>query len=437
MTPPTLSTGGDFPPESTSTDSAPPPPALHPFIRFLRDFIDYGNPIYLASAASMLLGCLLLTNDLSFTRVSVAQVLSLLATLAAYQVCLFVAGAALVLRRGVLRDGTMLFVIDAIFLCDVTFAVSNLVTASPLTGLGVGLILAGSGGARVVWLCSKLGAAMPVRRAVGLTSLLALVPVIPFGLKLLDRHGMAGPLAFYGLWWVVVLVAIALITFDRASAAMRDTRVKKLAHHLQLTYALLAWVSVAAHVGMLHWVYDRAFTAPMATPLLLLGAVAVEKMRLMRRFGTADARTMQIALLCAALVTGLSRDHTALRFDLVVPGLVDAISIGNTSLTFAAVYVVAALVLFRRVAVYVLGVGAIGAGWALFGPSWQSMVDFASSVVRTTRQTVVDAMPKTRFGWGVIAVAGSFGLLLLGLWQSFRKPAELEMARSALPADEH
>jgi hypothetical protein len=429
MTPPTLPAGGDFPPEFIPTETAPPAaPIAHPLVRFLRSFIAYGNPIYLASAASMLLGCLLLTNDLSYTRVSIAQGLSLLAMLAAYQVCLFLAGAALVIRRGVLRDGAMLLVLDAIFLCDVTFAVSNLVTASPFTGLGVGLILAGSGGARVVWLCSKLGAPMPVRRALGLTSLLSLVPLIPFALKQLDRFDFVGPLAFYGLWWLVALIATALITIDRASRASRDTRVKRLAHHLQLTYALLAWVSVAAHVGMLHWVYDRAFTAPMATPLLLLAAVAVEKLRLLRRFGIVDARAIQVVLLGAAAFTGISHDHAALQFDLVVPGLVDAISVGNAKLTFVAVYVAAALVLMRPIAAYVLGVGAIGAGWSLFGPSWQSIVDFASSIVRTTRQTVVDTMPKTRFGWGVIAVVGSFGLLLLGLWQSFRKPAEAEVA---------
>ncbi|MFT3786388.1 MAG: hypothetical protein QM770_09500 [Tepidisphaeraceae bacterium] len=385
------------------------------------------NPIYLLSAACMLLGCLLLTNDLSFHRVSVKQGLTLLATLASYQLALFAAGAFLALKRGVLRDATMLLVLDAIFLSDITFALSNLVTAEPATGLAIGLSLAGAGLARVAWVCDRLGYRMSLHRAVLLGAMLLLLPALPWFLKHADgTGGQLTPMLMYVVWWALGMLAIGTMTVDAIVAPTTSeptTRLARRARQLQPMYLMMAWLSLVAHLGMLHWVYNVRYETPMASPMLLVGAVVAWRIHGLKWIRTFDAVRAEIALIAASVFVS-SRDPMSLKLAVTIGG--STLTVSSWLITLVAAYIALTLILFPRHALWFGLAGAASAAWYLFGPTARQIGDFFTMLFRWSDRTARNLTPTTAFAWGVITVVVSFVLLAVGLIVSLSKSPDTE-----------
>src|SRR5689334_9951335 len=84
-------------------------------------FLVRHNPFYLLSAVCMLAGCLALTNSLSWTSIGMGRLLALVVTLNFYEALLLGLGLYLLARRGVVRDGLVLLVLEALFLVDAAF----------------------------------------------------------------------------------------------------------------------------------------------------------------------------------------------------------------------------------------------------------------------------------------------------------------------------
>src|SRR2546423_1292285 len=83
-------------------------------------FVD-NTPCYLLSAACMLGGCLALTNSLSWNPIRLQRLLMLMMALNLYEFLLVALGLYLIVVRRLRRDGTILLVLEAFFLVDVTF----------------------------------------------------------------------------------------------------------------------------------------------------------------------------------------------------------------------------------------------------------------------------------------------------------------------------
>ena len=90
------------------------------------------NPIYLASAASMLAGCYLLSGAGS-REGGLAHVLSVVGWLTAYEL-LLVGLAGFLGRRGLARDSRTLLLLAAIFVADATHLSSERSRAAAAPG---------------------------------------------------------------------------------------------------------------------------------------------------------------------------------------------------------------------------------------------------------------------------------------------------------------
>jgi hypothetical protein len=390
--------------------------------KVLLEFLSYGNPIYLLSAAFMLLGCLLLTNDLSFTRVSLAQVSSLLGTIFLYQLCLFASGALLLLKRGVVRDGSILLTLDAIFLCDITFALSNYITTSPSAGLGLGLLLAGLGVGRVAWISSRLGLPVDLSRLFGVAMLLVLIPLVPAVLKWTGPRGNPSPMIFYSLWWLVSFAGAWLLLTVSSNGKSQD-RLHRFASRLQLSTLWIAWMSLAAHLGALHWVYDVRFSAPMVSPVLLVIAVLAWRMNRSHILHWSEARMVQTLSIVAALVAS-GRPAGQLTSHLTLMG--QSMSITPMMLAVVAAFLIFVFLIVQRHQLSLLCLGAMVGLWKVAGPTAEQVQAFVRNTVEQIWTALRNATPDTAAGWGVWSVVIAFGLLAVGLIFSFRKPSETE-----------
>src|SRR3989442_15881154 len=93
----------------------------HPPRSALLRLLQEHNPFYLLSAACMLAGCLALTNSLSWNPIATRRLLTLIVTLNVYEGALIGLALFLITRRGLVRDGKILLILEAFFLVDTTF----------------------------------------------------------------------------------------------------------------------------------------------------------------------------------------------------------------------------------------------------------------------------------------------------------------------------
>src|SRR5690606_28481768 len=137
----------------------PTPTGRPGIVRFI---IDH-NPFYLLSAVSMLAGCLMLTNSTSWSPsdVSLTRLLVLIVTLNVYEILLVGLGLYLIVRRGIVRDGMILLLLEVLFLVDVAFLNGEVCTLSQAAGMIVNGLLMAVGAAKVYVIFRVLG--LPLR----------------------------------------------------------------------------------------------------------------------------------------------------------------------------------------------------------------------------------------------------------------------------------
>jgi hypothetical protein len=419
----------DLPP-AAAVPTLPPVSRLGPVGRFIAD----NNPFYVLSAMCMLAGLFILNDSLHFSPIPLPKFLTLIITLNVYE-WLLVGLSVFLLRRGILRDGAMLVLMEAFFLADVAFLNAEAYTAAkdhPALGSVINLVLFVLAAAKIAILFRASGLSLSPRSAAernalhlyGFTLLtLALMFALPGLFWLYARHhrGNLPPHLLYAAWWAVGLLPALFALLTPSSRIFGLNSWMKAIPTLRL-YALLPFLSLVAHVAVAHWVYKTPFYVDDLAPLAIGFAVFAGYFD--RHFFTEPARSKyQLALpilaVClsasppSALIASLGPvDVSSLRLVLVAAGLVYADGLFH----------------FRKAGFASAGVACLM--FASAGPSPSAMAANLSTLANRLSDHFDGLRPKTSTHWGVLAVVGSFVLLAAGLAVSLLKrpqpqPAEL------------
>lgn len=395
-------------------------------------FLFRTNPFYLLSAMCMLGGCLALTNSLSWTSIPIERLLALIVTLNVYEGLLLALGLYLLARRGIVRDGLMLLFLEALFLVDAAFLNVELFAIDLHVGLVVNLIVFVLAVAKlaIVFRAMKL----PLDGTFGLILLQLVVLFATPGIFAFATRGGDGALApglAYVAWMTLALVAAL------AALLLRGSRLNELlgepseghewvAAVVRRSFAWLPFVSLLAHLIMMHWVYDARLHAAYVAPLLMAGAVVLGVATPNPLLKANDIAVLKLVL--PALGVALSFDApAALRFAPLGEGARVVVTPLVVSLCLA--YVVYVSLYLDRYALRLTGV-AVAAGLAYaFGPTPAQVAtagqQWAAYIIEAVAAVVRRLVPKTTTGWGVLAVAAAFGFLGLGAAISLRKTPEL------------
>jgi hypothetical protein len=180
-------------------------------------FIVNNNPFYVLSAMCMLAGLFMLNDSLHYSPIPATKLLTLIATLNVYE--WFIIGLSVcLLRRGILRDGGLILLIEVFFLADVAFLNAELFTASPTLAWPSSLILLGLACAKLIVILRALETHRPVGRTIepgivrlvlscSLATLLLLFAIPGFLFEYANHHGGQVPAPIlYGIWWIVGLL---------------------------------------------------------------------------------------------------------------------------------------------------------------------------------------------------------------------------------------
>ena len=374
--------------------------------------VDY-NPFYLLSAVSMLLGLLTLSNTTTWNPVPLGRLLPLVATLEVYQFACLGIGLLLYRRLGPRRDAVQLLALVMLFAVDVSFLMSEIATESVLVGSLVGgglLVLALAQGAAILAVVRpKMDPALLVTGVVGLVALHA-IPVVLTAVD--DDRGGVTVAHFYGLWWLICLAPLLAQTLGRL---LRRDGGRVEASRWAWAVAVLPWASLLVHAGVLHYVYDRPFMAPMAAPVFV-------GLALLFRGETAkgDVLFLRNALLVAAAVCSLG-NPAKLAVELPAVG----VTLETAIVGVGAAWLGLAYVNAPRLLPWFAGAGVAALGVRWFGPSADQVGGGVRWGVGSVRRIVWALVPRTRGAWGAVAVAGAFAFLGLGALLSFgrRQPS--------------
>lgn len=376
-------------------DYDPAAPPVRPSL--WRSILDH-NPFYLLSAACMLGGCIALTNSLSFTSIPQRRLLILLATLNCYEVLVVALGVWLIAIRKLRRDGSMLFGIEAMFLSDLAWLNSEIVSMNWRLGAWLNLALFALATLKLILIFRALR--IPLRGPfVLLLSEIALLSIMPIALKRLSdiRGGSQDELTLFGFWWIVAIIpVIAMLTLRRLRTMY--------SRQFVLFFSSIAFLSLTLHLGLSYWVFKVAWHPTNLAPIFLGMSLPL---------GMLNPR-WQFWLPVVAVLLSVTHPE-----QLVVGGADMAITPLHLSLLCAT------LIWLHGWWVHGLTPFLLGAVLITLGAIAKASFPLVRAIGRSIGNLWERVIPTTPAGWGAFAVAMSFLLLGLGvIFSILRTPSE-------------
>ncbi len=440
-------------------DSAPEPPFAMPAMtppvlrwkprRAVLNWLAEYNPFYLLSACCMLLGIFVLNDSLDWSPLPQNNLLILIATLNVYELALVIL-AVVLLRRGLVRDGMFLLLLEAFFLADAGFLNMEIFTTDPATGLIVNAVLFALAVVKVAFLFAATG--MPVCGGLFffVMAQLALLFAIPgvFSDVALRRAGELPMLAVTAAWWAAGLVPVLYVLLVRSrptfanpalsGAASPSKREKNedaarftrlvftgaLQRRVANVFIALPFVSLIAHLCLANWVYKVTFHSSNLSPLLL--GLAVWVGRYDWHISTLAWRMrMQLVLPFTAVMLAAIKFPPDLLFDVmgvwVSPLRLAAL---GATLVYIDGWILHRHAYFAAASILCL----VGAG---LGVTVKDMNRNSLEFIRFWLIGIIRLVPKTASQWGVVSVVGAFVLLAMGASLSLMKGVRVQRSSDA------
>ncbi len=349
---------------------------LRPSIRsLLVTFFVHHNPFYLLSALCMVAGCYSLNSDLGTRTGELPKLLALIGTLNCYELILIGLGISLIRRRGAIRDGRTLLLLEAPLLVDLAFLNAEVASVSFGVGLIINLVLLTLALVKIAMIVRGLSGRWLNRSSIFILLQLGMLFLLPSVFKHLE-HGMSPTVdQFYAAWWAAGLLLASGHALSRWSggAAMPEPRIWTT---MRRVYSTLPFIAIVAHLGMLHWVYGVRFYTGDTAPVLLGLAVCLALVRPMHPERRAWVNIVRVSLLLLSVGTSFW-DPAPLNIRITARFFLTPFA-----LTAAVAYLVFIYCYLRRYATFFVSVGAMSAVMYLFGPTLQAMVTVIDAVWR-------------------------------------------------------
>jgi hypothetical protein len=395
--------------------------------RSLLRFIVDRNPFFLLSALCMFIGVRVILSALNSAPGDVGALLRSIVALHVYEATVIGLGLYLIVQRRQYRDGWMLLSIEALFLVDLTNLNAELFTANLRWGIVINLLcfILAIVKVTVVLRTLKLQWTAPefAYAALQLAGIFFMAGIF----KQIARHGIhegsLSSLTLYGAWWIVGgLLAIAGVVLRRpcnrpGESPMTFSPMAALPGRL---YMLVPLISLIVHLCGANRVYALEFHAANIAPLLLGGAVVLNRWR-----GTISR---QLLVSCQTILAGVAvLISMSFPMELMMQVASHAVSPLRLSLLGSCGVLVVAFFSSWQLMAAQIATGALIA--AAMGNSPAEMQQNALVMLKVMYAAVKRMIPQTQMQWGIIAVVSSFVMLGIGAAVSLRKHPTMKADR--------
>ncbi|HUO10286.1 MAG TPA: hypothetical protein VM008_18410 [Phycisphaerae bacterium] len=373
-------------------------------------FLFPHNPTFLLSALFMFLGCYLINSALDVRTGDTGKLIALLVTINVYEVALLLLGITLLRRASFNRDGTLLLLIQMLFLTDAPFLLAQSAMASAGWLSIFNLLLLAAGVAKAVFALRALN--IPLHpRTLGflLLQLMLIYCAVPLFLSHNTIDGVIHANPMYLAWWIVGLLPLAYDLLARIAPLPADSTPQQL--FLRRAYIIVPWLFLIAHLAFFQYAYRSPFFLADLSPVLLGLAVATLRTRSLRQ---SDLITLRVVLPALAICFALPAD--------------DASALTPTLLTLTPQWLTTGMSLLT--AAYCLHINAAAITAVLFsiiallrhyGPSPSTVIDQLSSFYTSVYNLLADLVPKSATTWGILSIVAAFALLGLGAIRTLRR----------------
>jgi hypothetical protein len=249
---------------------------------------------------------------------------------------------------------------------------------------------------------------MPRRAMAYVGAELAVLFLMPTAFKWFERHGAVGGAEFYAGWCAVGLLLAAYEMQGRFFGTGEVAEASGLALTIRRLYTALPIVSIIAHLGMLHWVYNVTFTPVHAAPLALGSAIVLNRL-------APSLIGLRVALPVMALV--FSAGDPAL-FHMPLLGRVELTPI---VLMAGAAYLAIVYSFFLSRMIYFIAAATAVAAMIAVGPTPTQIGMFISAIWSECCDLGDRLRPRTAMQWGMVSLGAAFGFLAIGAGVSLRK----------------
>ena len=369
------------------------------------------NPAFLLSATCMFLGCYLINSALDVRTGETGRLIALLATINIYEVALLLLGVTLLRRAAFHRDGTLLLLIQMLFLTDAPFLLAQSAMASAHWLSTFNVILLAAAIAKCIFALRALKIPLHSRTLGFLLLQLTLVYcALPLFLSYVAVDGVINADPMYLAWWVVGLLPLAYDLLARIAPLAADISPQQ--KFLRRAYIIVPWLFLIAHLAFFQYAYRSPFVFADLSPALL--GLAIATVRLRPRDVTARNNVIAVRVVFITLAMCF-----AIPADVGSPDTPHILAASPQLATFVAAVLTAAYCIHLHLALYAACVIASLALARRFGPSPGTVADQISFGFSKFFGFLGQLMPHTatrlgnRFYYGGVRVAGNRGISII------------------------
>ncbi len=400
------------PTERPSENPPPlPPPAIPKKPNPLRFLIPH-NPTFLLSATCMFLGCYLVNSALDIRTGDTGKLIALLATINIYEVALLLLGITLLRRASFHRDGTLLLLIQMLFLTDAPFLLAQSAMASAHWLSMFNVILLAAAVAKCIFALRSLKIPLHPRTLGFLLLQLTLIYcALPLFLSHVVEDGIIKADPMYAAWWIVGLMPLAYDLLARLAPLPADISPQQ--KFLRHAYLVVPWLFLIAHLAFFQYAYRSPFIFADLSPALLGLAIATVRLHPNTPTARSNIIALRVVFITLALCFAIPADTASLD----TPHL---LSLSPQLATFVAALLTVAYCIHLRLAVYAACVIALIALARRFGPAPSTVADQLSVAFTRIYNFLAQLVPHTATTWGILSMAAAFALLAFGAYKSLR-----------------
>lgn len=399
---------------------------LNPPKRTFPQWIADHNPFFLISGVLMLVGCFLINRAAHDDPDVIWPVVGLVGVFNIYEFMVIGLASYLSRKRVYYRDAGFLFFLEILLLSDVALSYNELILKSLPIGLVVSALALGLALVKIVLIGRGLGLRITKTGAWMMPALIAMLFILPSVFRQLTWLEWLREGHFYAAWWVLAALPLVVVLtqpwFGRCSS--RDPGLASLRKWTAWLLIVIPIGSLLLHLRTAHYVDDRMIHVYNYAPLVL-GLVTAWIVRRSHTLPMELAATL--AFLAGVVAVGMS---------ISFPNTIVAPLLPRDYLVFSPLrlmMVVAALQMTY--------IGWWRGAWMCLLPAFvwlfaAGLGHSVSSIFRTLRnglkwawELVMNLVPHTTLGWGMVAVAASFVFLLIGATASLTsRPIRAEKA---------
>ena len=406
------------PPSEHPSDNSPPmlpplPPPVYPKKPNPFRFLIPHNPMFLLSATCMFLGCYLINSALDVRTGDTGKLVALLATINVYEVALLFLGVTLLRRASFHRDGTLLLLIQMLFLTDAPFLLAQSAMASAHWLSTFNVILLAAAIAKCIFALRSLKISLHPRTLGFLLVQLTLVYcALPLFLSHVAVDGIINADPMYAAWWIAGLLPLVYDVLARLAPLPADISPQQ--KFLRRAYLIVPWLFLIAHLAFFQYAYRSPFTFADLSPALLGLAIATVRLRPENPTARSNVIALRVIFITLAMCFAIPADPASLD----TPRL---LSVSPQLATFVAAILTVAYCIHLHLAVYAACVIAMIALVHRFGPSPSTVADQLSVGFSKFYNFLTQLMPHTATTWGIVSITAAFALLGIGAYHSLHR----------------